>query len=109
MPRAFLNLLRIDIVLQPAWRRPIPVPTSLFKNSSRFSTAPNNNPNHEHAQPISNTDSEQAQNESSSRQQERVLYERRPDWYIRLIPLLIVLDIAMLYVRRYWFLTQSYC
>jgi hypothetical protein len=29
---------------------------------------------------------------------EHTLYERRPDWYIRLIPLLIVLDLAMLYV-----------
>lgn len=29
---------------------------------------------------------------------ERVLYDRRPDWYIRLIPLLILLDIAMLWV-----------
>lgn len=29
---------------------------------------------------------------------EPALYERRPDWYIRLIPLLIVLDLAMLYV-----------
>jgi len=29
---------------------------------------------------------------------EHTLYERRPDWYIRLIPLLIVLDVLMLYV-----------
>lgn len=40
----------------------------------------------------SGSDSHESQNE----EKERVLYERRPDWYIRLIPLLIVLDLAML-------------
>jgi hypothetical protein len=40
--------------------------------------------------------SQKARNDSSYH--ERTLYERRPDWYIRLIPLLIVLDVLMLYV-----------
>lgn len=40
--------------------------------------------------------SQNDRNDTSHR--EHILYERRPDWYIRLIPLLIVLDLAMLYV-----------
>ena len=40
--------------------------------------------------------SQKARNDTSYH--ERTLYERRPDWYIRLIPLLIVLDVLMLYV-----------
>ena len=40
----------------------------------------------------------QSQKSSDHEGHERVLYERRPDWYIRLIPLLIVLDLGMLSV-----------
>lgn len=90
---------------------PSPLLTGTFvRNANTSATASGtggtSSPTHEYAAPNGHSRNEQSQNEnrssSSSEQQPkelgRVLYERRPDWYIRLIPLLIVLDIAMLYV-----------
>lgn len=70
-----------------------------FRNAATLSTSgkdvpPRDDPADEKSQ-NENGSSSSEQNQSK---QGRVLYERRPDWYIRLIPLLIVLDIAMLYV-----------
>lgn len=88
---------------------PSPFSTGTFvRNASATAsgTGGTGSPSPEHAAPNGQSKNEQSQNgdhsSSSSEQQPkelgRVLYERRPDWYIRLIPLLIVLDIAMLYV-----------
>lgn len=72
---------------------------SSFRNATTLSTAGKNAHSQNHtADEKSQNENGSSSSEQNQSQQGRVLYERRPDWYIRLIPLLIVLDIAMLYV-----------